>query len=428
MHPTHKPRPRLARGPLGEEGMALVIALLILLGLTILSTALLMTVNTEGKIAGHQLRDTQALAIAEAGVQEAMMRIRTGEVPDNLNKRMVTLIYEAAAGSIPVSGTDTTSLPTVQTGDYLGYAGNRKQYAQGSTTDLQVLSVRYKKQITPGSPPDTQIVRYDDTAIPKLNTATGTPVFQIVATGRKGTASRSVVAEVTRARFNIFVRAALAAKVDIQFSGNIKICGHDHRGDTPSLTEPPVCDGGIGNWWATSAHGTCYPGGWSEGTVIMQGAPIVIGEPAWKAENQTGFYNGPWDALGMSQADFFSWVGTAQSPPPGMPQGIVYLDNNGTYQDQSGNFIFTGGDGEGFLYCDGDLQLNGNLTYRGLIYCEGDMQVNGNAWILGGIVCRGKTVVKVANGSAVLLYSGEAIQQAISKYGANIRLLSWREF
>jgi Tfp pilus assembly protein PilX len=410
--------------------MALVIALLILLGLTILATSLLMTVNTEGKIASHQLQDTQALAIAEAGVNEGMIRIRTGEVPDNMNKRMVTLVYEAPAGSIPVSGADTTSLPTVQAGNYLGYAGARKQLAQGSTTDLQVLTIRYKTIVTPGSPPDTQIARWDDTKNPKLNTATGSVVFQVVSTGRKGNASRSVVAEVTRARFNIFVRAAIAAKVDIEFKGNINVCGHDHRADTPVYTEPPLCDGGVppAGWWQYAGHSTCFPGGWSEGTVTKSGAAEVVGDPDWMSEKQTGFYSGPWDALGMSQIDFWPWVGPAAPVPVEAPDGIVYFDNNGTPQDQSGDYSFMGGDGEGFLYCDGNLRINGNMTYRGLIYCEGDLEVNGNLWLLGGLVCKGQSVVKVANGSAVLLYSAEAIQQSMSKYGANIRLLTWREF
>jgi Tfp pilus assembly protein PilX len=413
-----------------ERGMALVIALLILLALSALGAALMITVGTETRIAGHQLRDTQALAIAESGVQEAMLRLRTGEVPDDLNKRMVTLVYEAPAGSIPVSGTDTTSLPTLQpAGSYLGYSSASKKFAQGSTTDLQVLTVRYKTVITPGSPADTQIVRYDDTHNPKFNTVTGTPVFQIVSTGTKNLSSRSVVAEVTRARFNILAKGAVVAHVAIQFKGNIKICGHDHRADTPAGTEPPACNSSIGSWLSSDAHGSCMPGGWSESNITKQGSPEVLGEPADYQQNQSGFYSGPWDAMGMNQTDYWTWVGPSiASIPGGVPNGIYYLDNDATKQNQSGDWAFNGGDGEGFLYCDGKLSLNGNFTYRGLIYVEGDLDINGNCWILGGIVVHGNATVKIANGSAVVLYSAEAIQQYISKYGGNIRMLSWREF
>lgn len=409
--------------------MALVIALLVLLALTVLGSALMLSVNTETRIAGAQLRDAQTLSIAEAGVQEAMLRIRDGEVPDDLNKRMCTLIYEAPTGTTPVSGADTTVLSSLQpAGSYLGYSGAAKTLAQGSTSDLRVLTVRYKTKITPGALPDTQIVRYDDTQNPKFNTLTGTPVFQIVATGTKGTSSHGIMAEVTRARFNILAKGAVVSKVTIQFKGNINVCGHDHQYSTPVNAYP----GGPGTMdcdthLAATAHGSCMPGAWSASNITKQGSPTVHGEPADTMSHQVGFYSGPWDAVGMNQSDFWTWVGTSQTTPA-VPNGIYYLDNNGTKQDQSGSWAFNGGNGDGFLYCDGDLQLNGNFTYKGMIYCEGDLKINGNVWILGGLVVNGKTVVKIANGSAIILYSSDAIQQSLTKYGGNMRMLTWREF
>jgi len=172
------------------------------------------------------------------------------------------------------------------------------------------------------------------------------------------------------------------------------------------------------------------PGAWSTSTITQQGSPTVIGEPtAMSPGHTTGFYSGPWDCVGMSQTDFWTWVGASQTAPAGgTPNGIYYLDNNGIKQDQSGGWSFNGGDGDGFLYCDGDLNINGNFTFKGLIYVEGDLKVNGNCWILGGMVVKGKATVKIANGSAIILYSSEAIQQSLSKYGGNMRMLSWREF
>ena len=52
----------------------------------------------------------------------------------------------------------------------------------------------------------------------------------------------------------------------------------------------------------------------------------------------------------------------------------------------------------------------------------------GTGGILGGLVVNGKTVVKIANGSAIILYSSDAIQQTLTKYGGNMRMLTWREF
>ena len=97
---TNPARPR----PLGDErGMALVIALLVLMVLTVIGAALMANVNIETKMSGHKARDTQALATAEAGLQEAVLRIRNGDIPDDGNPRAVSLIYNQVAGSIPVT-------------------------------------------------------------------------------------------------------------------------------------------------------------------------------------------------------------------------------------------------------------------------------------------------------------------------------------
>jgi hypothetical protein len=128
----------------------------------------------------------------------------------------------------------------------------------------------------------------------------------------------------------------------------------------------------------------------------------------------------------MSQAEYWSWLGAPKSTEPNPPKGIVYLDNNSTTQDVSGNFALHGSTGEGLLYVDGDLTLNAGTIYRGLIYVEGNLKLNGHAWILGALVVRGTTEL-VNNGNATVLYSEEAIQQQISKYAGEFVTLSWRE-
>ena len=82
--------------------------------------------------------------------------------------------------------------------------------------------------------------------------------------------------------------------------------------------------------------------------------------------------------------------------------------------------------GSGFLYVDGDLTLNSDCQYRGMIYVEGDLNYNGNAWILGSIICKGRTQLK-NNGQATMLYSNDAIQQAIAKFKGQFMTLAWRE-
>jgi hypothetical protein len=129
----------------------------------------------------------------------------------------------------------------------------------------------------------------------------------------------------------------------------------------------------------------------------------------------------------MAQSEFFTWLGAPSASPPDPPLGIVHVDNNGTAQDKSAKCAIHGGDGEGFLYVDGDVSINGDFTYKGLIYVEGDLKINGTCWVLGGIIVKGKTTIKIANGDCCILYSSDSIVENITKYGGQFVTLSWIE-
>jgi Tfp pilus assembly protein PilX len=432
MEPFDGKEPEMRNERPHQEGMALVLAIMVLLVLTVIGAALMANVNTETKISGLKVQDTQALQAAEAGVQEALLRLRNGDVNDDMNPRRVTVIFNQVAGSLPPVGTDTTAIPTLQpSGAYLNYSTANKS--------PNMLVVKYKTKGSPGV-----IQRYDDTANPKINGTTGNAIWSITSTGTAGGATRTIYTEVCRQRFNILARGAVTAKVGIQFKGNIKVCGHNHRYDTPLFAQPgggggsiKDCDGPYtgpmnDGWWDTNVHGACMPGTWSEKVADVSGSATVFGEPANTRDNQSGFYSGPWDALGMTQTDFWSWVGAPRTVAPNPPKGILYIDNDAVKQNggdpgNNAGWSYTGGNGEGLLYVDGDLHINGNFTYKGMVYVEGNLTLNGNLWILGGLIVKGKTVLKITNGSAVLLYSAEAMQQNITKYGGNMRTIAWKE-
>jgi len=398
----------------GERGIALVIALMVLMVVTMLAVVLMMTVNVGRRTAGHGLRATDALNVAEAGVSEALSLIRHGDINLNTgNPRSVAQVFLASSGSVPALGADSVGVGTKQpAGEWLSY----------STPDRgpDALTVRFKTDAN-----RTTIYRYDGTASPKINTASGLPIYQILSTGRTGTARRKVVAEVIQKPFYVNAKGALAAGHDIQFVGNAVVCGYDHSADTPNDTgenkrgSNPDCIP-----WETGP--TDLPGSWSTGTITGGGASFQVGDPVGQLPSQTGFYSGPWDAFTMSQADFLAWIGSPINGVPGNLRGIYYLDNNSTAGDQSAAYGIHGGDGEGLLYVDGDLTLNAGFYYRGLIYVEGDLQMNGTAWVLGGIIVKGRQTVR-QNGGATILFSSEAITRALAKYGGQFVTLSWRE-
>src|SRR5262245_62497113 len=95
--------------PVRERGIALVMALLILLVISIIGAALMLSVQVETKISGRDERRSHALSLAEAGIAEAVSRIRSGEVPDTLNPKMATQIFLVSPGNVPVLGSDSTA-------------------------------------------------------------------------------------------------------------------------------------------------------------------------------------------------------------------------------------------------------------------------------------------------------------------------------
>lgn len=398
----------------GERGMALVIAMLVLLVATMFGVVLMTTVQVQRQVTGHDLRAKNALNVAEAGVAEALSRIRSGDAALNTgNPRAVAQIFLAPSGSVPALGADSVGLATSQpNGAWLSYSSA----ARGP----DALTVKFKTDAS-----RSVVYKYDATKVPAVNTATGLPIYVITSTGTTGSAKRQVVTEVIQKPFNALAKAALCAGNGIDFVGNAVVCGYNHSADTPAWDGKnrrgfnPDCmndETGSGP----------LPGSWSTGAISGGGASYQVGQPVGNMPNQTGFYTGPWDAFGMSQADFLSWIGPRTTSIPSNPQGIFYYDNNGTVGDQSANLGIHGGDGEGLLYIDGDLTMNSQTTYRGLIYVEGDLKLNGQAWILGGLIVKGKTSIKM-NGGATILYSSEAITRALSRYGGQFVTLSWRE-
>jgi Tfp pilus assembly protein PilX len=405
-----------------ERGFALVVSILVLLVMSALALVLMIGVAMNRGLAGNDQRMRQALNTSEAGLSEAMARISHQDINDiNMDPADpddVVQIFNTLPGSVPVLGADSSALATAQTaGTYLNYS------TAGRSGDE--LTVSWKK-----SADGLKVMRYDASAVPHINTVSGLPIYTITSTGRVGSARRTVVAEVIQKPFTATAKAALSSNVMIKEVGTAFICGYDHSMDTAdddgikgrtvgATPDPEHCGDN------ELARGTDLPGAWSTATITSGGASGIKGSPSDFEQNQTGFYAGPWEAFGMSATDYWSWIG-APTTSPASYNGIVYYDGNSTTMDKSTDLALHSVSGEGLLYVDGDLTVNAGFTYRGLIYVEGDFNCNGHAWILGGVIVNGVTDIK-ANGNMTILYSADAITQALSKYGGQFVTLSWRE-
>ncbi len=406
--------------PAAERGTALVMALLVLVALSTVAVIMMTSLNAETKIAGSEARSSKALYIAEAGAAEAIARIRSRDVPDSLNPRMVTQIFLTVPGSVPTLGPDSTALATSQP------AGTWLKYSSAGR-DPAALTVTYKTDAA-----RSVIYRYDPSRNPAIQTSSGMPIFQISSTGRTGNDTRRILTEVVGKPIVPALLATVAASSrDVNLwcgadtHGPFVYNGMNHRADTPTGAgaygpdpENYVGFGDLPSLWFT----TSIDYGGNYGTVCCPPIGAVL-------ENQpkTSFYAGPWAALSMTQAEFYEMVGAHTNLLPAKLTGITYLDNNNTAQDRSGRWTLNNRSGDGLLYADGDVTIAGDFTWRGLIYVEGKLDVNGNTWVLGGVVSNDPDQFEVRHVRATFLYSKDAIANTISTRSKSFYNLSWRE-
>lgn len=400
------------------RGSGLVMAILVLLFITLLAAALMQNITTEEKSSGEHARGSSALNYAESGVAEATERVRHGEVPDNQNPRMVTQIFLASSGPPPLMGADTVALVSSQTPPFMSYS------TPGRSAD--VLTVRYKTDAT-----RDKIYRFDPAQTPNIQTATGQPIFVIASTGRVGNSNRTILTEVTRVPIQFTGLGALVGLRGIVNRDETWSCGYDHVEDTPTGTarsngrdrQSGSCNEDLANqkWELPGGH---VAGCWTQGKLATTHKSDQWGSPPL-LENAGTFYTGPWDALGMTRVDFFGAIGDPiRDDRASQLRGALY------YKPEKDHLLkIEGGNGEGLLYVEGDLEIQRPFTFRGLIYCTGNIRILSQAWVLGSVVSedRIENPVRPASYGSAFLYSRGAVIENVGRFIGRFVTLSWRE-
>lgn len=398
-----------------ERGVALVMAIVVLMVITILATMLMQSLSTQRKISSHGLRASRALSVAEAGLAELESRVRSGEIElDESAPASAAQLFLASPGALPVLGPDSTAYATLQpSGAWLGYS------TPGRSADALTLSFRT-------DPQTGEIVRYDDDLVPPFNTRTGLPVLKARVVGVVSADRVTVIKEFIPTPAHPTLSAAITSGVSVSLSGAFGVCGYQHSGATPfghgllgRSGSPPCNDEEVGRG--------DVPAVWSGGTISNTGANLS-GAPSSTIESQTAFYAGLYEALGLTSAESTTLLGTPVTSLPTPVAGVLWIDDNATPGDRSQSYAFSGLQGEGLVYVDGDLVLGGTVQFRGLLFVEGNLTSTATGQVIGGLVVRGRAggTTTLTNGPAVL-YSRDAVNAAVAKARGTLVPLSWRE-
>lgn len=407
-----------------QEGMALAITVILLLSLAAMALTATLVGSTDLFVAGHQRNNSAALDVAEAGVAEALNRMsaRPGE-EINVNGVDVDIsIQDPSSPPDPdwkarIFLTDVDGAPGSADGAYhtgtVQAAADRLEYADPNDPTEAVL-IEHKKRDFNGDGVD-EVVLYSPSRIPPENPTEGSPVEVVTVTGHQGIAKRTIKIEAIR--FPIFpnISAALDANGTVDLRGNVTVCGHDHRIDTPPGTQLPACSPG---WDTASGH---LPAVMTPGYGIQtQGSTDLLGSPVVTDTDPANPFYSLAQALGLSQAELKDLLAAPDhTEPADTMDGISYLQ---------GDYHISGLQGEGLLYVDGDLELSGNARFVGLVYVEGEFVNTGTTWILGAVLADGDAGVAVdfGAGTPVILYSSEALERALTRAMRYVTL-AWKE-
>jgi hypothetical protein len=228
--------------------------------------------------------------------------------------------------------------------------------------------------------------------------------------------------EATRFPFVPNVLGAISSDNGVSATGNVKICGQNHQGTTPTgrtlesgIPCSPNHDAASGHLPAVTTTGD---------PVAVSGASSLLGFPAATDTSSANPFYTLAETFGVTQDVVDNMLANADYNSAGAanPQdGITYVNGNATGANK-----FNGDVGSGLLYVNGNLDISGNFVWRGLIYVEGDLTITGTPWIIGGVVAKGSTNWAFSGGNPGILYSDEAIRLAMETAFSFV-ILSWKE-
>jgi hypothetical protein len=416
-----------------ENGGALAIAVLLLAGLTALGVVFMTTARTETQIAGNDMRITQSLYAAEAGLNEAMARLDDASSGTYVGENMQAPNQGWGVYIVTSSGNsarDPERADTAEDGLDNDIDGSIDESEETYPEVLSVQSV-FSSQINYPwvrlsycLDASNNILRYGDhddnpTTVPRKNTARGAPIVVVDSRGERGLARKTLEVELVKTP-SPYVKSCVYTEDDnFKFNGqSFLISGYDH--------DPASGDSIPGNPGVDAIVTTMDPGV-ILGALNSNQLDQVIGP-----EGEGSVDGTPYDldleayVDHYSQYADFTYVGETSNPDVtgwgGMNDFHIVCVKNG---DLHLSGVCTGG---GLLLIDGSLLITGQFTWYGLIITLGDIDFGGGGngvHIYGGILSSGNVTRNDIGGEADILYCSQMLRKLdeLERY----KILSWTE-
>jgi Tfp pilus assembly protein PilX len=384
-----------------EKGAALVFGLLLVLVLSILSLAGMMTTATELRITRNDRSAKQVFYVAEAGTEEARSRLQTVgsayPIPDDQ----------------PNNASWTAFIGTALEAALQGYVNNSNQvlYSRLPSSSVDyVVTIKHKLNSS------GQILKwgYSNGNLGE-NTSAGNNIFVITSQGQDTTgSSKSVQIEATNT--DLYVPSAVYTKEQTTLQGtSTYVEGRDQCGTGDvygALSMKNVIQNGN-----PFVDGVPHP--------ISQNSPVNIDVQALVTEfkaNANYTYNVT--ATTMSGMTWGSPTAgaTPQNAMSCTTHNVVYIDTNSTFVQLTGMT-----QGCGMLLVQGDLMVQGGFHWYGVVLVTGSVSFTGGAEknVTGAMLAGANASADLVGGNASIVYCSKAVYD--NSHGLPLHILRWAE-
>jgi len=428
-------RSAVARLRAGERGNALVIALLVLLLLSSMAAVFVAVTKTEKQISGNNLRDSQSLYVAEAGVAEALSRMSTPASPSYMGETTSPptpgwgryVVQSGAASSSDPDHANTQSDGLDNNGDgQVDESGEAYPEIYSSQVGLARplsypwVKVRYKQITVAGVPRVVLFGDHDNNLAtrPIQNIVNGHPVLIVTCNGTENNATKTVEVEALRLPGptipgSIYTEGTLDCK-----GTSFLIDGNDYDPVTGTIVTGSTPLPGVVPTQGASAVDCNTPQGWNN----IQGSGAVPSiSPATVDIDLEAVYD-----IYEGMADI-SYNGTQMNP---ITSGWGTMDDYKIVCVKGGDLHLSGvNGGGGILLVEGDIMISGQFTWYGIVICLANVEFTGGGsgiHIYGGVMTQGNISSSGSvSGNADVLYSSSTIAK-LTEF-QTYRVCSWRE-
>jgi hypothetical protein len=347
-----------------DRGVALPMALIVLVALTTLMLAFAVLTQTEPVIAHNQLRGVQARTHAEAGFERAVWALSQGVITPGITDSLAAPLPVPTPapydGSVFVANGATGGyLVSVTTPDPVGSPNQRQITSTGWTPTNSVADTRTKAhrrvQATVERFPPFDFLTPCALCVKGDLGVGGNALVDATTDVRCGAKKGSITAGVTDISGSASIKGADGNTIDNQLGGDYL------QNQDPNLFNGITLD--AGNFKAlrelAKKNGTYFGPGYPNGTAA--GSPTYSGSVGFNSSNKV--------KNGIVFIDTVSGTDIPTNQSLQNPSDFASLSINGN--------PFVSGTFSGWIIVNGSINISGNMKIDGLVYSVNDLTYNG---------------------------------------------------